>query len=67
MFFRVMQSRPRETMLGANRGSNVEFAPLECPAFTESAEPLYLFVLAVFPDAKPLHTFAGDALEQRAF
>jgi hypothetical protein len=30
--------------------------------FTESVEPLYLFVLAAFPDAKPFHTFAGNAL-----
>jgi hypothetical protein len=29
---------------------------------TESAEPLYLFVFAAFPDAKPLHAFAGNAL-----
>jgi hypothetical protein len=32
--------------------------------FTESVEPLYLFVLAAFRDAKPFHTFAGNALEQ---
>jgi hypothetical protein len=35
--------------------------------FIESAEPLYLSVLAAFADAKQLHTFAGNALEQRAF
>src|SRR5690606_11511951 len=30
------------------------------PVFTEAAEPPYLFVLAAFPDAKPLRTFAGN-------
>src|SRR5690606_24681926 len=29
----------------------------------ESAEPLYFFVLTAFPDAKPFHTFAGNALD----
>jgi hypothetical protein len=32
--------------------------------FTESVKPLYLFVLGAFPDAKPFHTFAGDALNR---
>jgi hypothetical protein len=37
--------------------------PKTVPVFTGSLEPLYLFVSAAFPDAKPLHTFAGNALD----
>jgi hypothetical protein len=32
------------------------------PVLTESEKPPYLFVSAAFPDAKPLRTFAGNAL-----